>query len=640
MKNNLCNEFVRTFGPVRHGISARVCVLGAPGVLQEAFARAIRRYGRENGEIRTIRFSETFPAALRQECGAPAKLPDGTFAIRATGGEITVYSESPRGALYGGCEVLRLFEKPEIHDALIYAAPLLERRGLKVYLPNPDEKGFADFRKLVDLLLRLRANFLMIEVGGAMEFKSHPEINAGWVEYSAFMNEYSGKPQKIQHSFDWNKNSIHTTNGGGKVVSQADLAKLLDYCRERQIEVVPEMPSLAHCDYLLTRHPELAERPEDPYPDTCCPNHPAYYPLLFDLFDEIIQVFKPKRMHIGHDEYYSVGLCPRCQGKDAGDIYAEDIRRCRDFLASRGVKTMIWGEKLLNASFPNGLTCGGAEVKVWHQPDNGIVTPPTHHAIDKMPEDLEIMHWYWSIDRQLEEEFSRRGMSMMLGNFHGRNIPDWGKRRRAANLTGVSISNWGATDLRTLQRNGILFDLVSTAAMEWNSRFDAEQLYPELRDWTLQELYRIRQGALPLGKCLEIVHTTDAQKDYKLFFDGYFVDEKADLLGYHVLRGASGKVIELPVIYGSNISHDRVSFDRHMPPREGENYDSYTLDMRLLESSYETLPHREQNGRVFYRTQYPLTAPEESYTYVTFRPVPAFTGRVEVKSFRLKGCDE
>lgn len=347
------------------------------------------------------------------------------------------------------------------------------------------------YREAVDFLSRFKYNFLMLEIGGAMEFKSHPEINAGWLEYCEFMNEYSGKPQKIQGSFAWRKNSIHTTNGGGKVVPQSMVREMIEYAEARHFEVVPEMPSLSHCDYLLTRHPELAERPEDPYPDTCCPNHPDYYNLIFDLFDEVIRVFRPNRMHIGHDEYYSVALCPRCRDKNAAEIYADDINKCSEFLKSRGVSTMIWGEKLLDAHYPNGIGCGGAQIDSIEDGHERHI-PPVWPSIDKMPADLQVMHWYWSIDRDLEQAFTERDMPVVYGNMSLRNFPEWKRRRQAPNIQGLCISNWGATDFRTLQRNAIFFDLASAAAWSWNDALDSDD-YPAIRDWTLRELYFLRR---------------------------------------------------------------------------------------------------------------------------------------------------
>lgn len=513
-------------------------------------------------------------------------------------------------------------------------------RGVKIYLPEPTESGYAEFRKLVDFMCRFRYNCLMIETGGAMEYKSHPEINEGWVEYCSFMNEYSGKPQTIQHRFDWNKNSIHSTNGGGRVVPQEKLASLLDYCRERGIEVIPELPSLSHCDFLLTRHPELSERVEDPYPDTVCPRHPDYYPLLFDLVDETLALFRPRRMNLGHDEYYSVALCPRCRGNDAAELFAADIRRCRDYLNERGVTMMIWGEKLLDAHFPDGYPIGGNALGVWHQPDNPLRTPPTKRAMELVPRDLEILHWYWSVDRHLDEQYTAHGFPMIFGNFHGMLIPEWERRRQAPNFLGTCCSNWGATDFISLQRNAVLYEIAYSAQLHWDPSLTADD-DDRIRTRVLAELYEEKCRQDPPGRYVEVVHSTNEDRPYAAFFDGNFVDEHKDTLGYHIFRSDSGDECRFPVIWGSNITSRSVRMNRgrletlDLGIGGDHKQDCYTFDRRFMEVSYSTLPEATPSGLVC-RCRYPLPNDGREYFYKRFEPCETFSGEVRLEDFRVE----
>ena len=110
----------------------------------------------------------------------------------------------------------------------------------------------------------------------------------------------------------------------------------MDFASQNFIEVIPEIPSLTHGYYLLTKHPELAEYPGDTWPDTYCPSNPDSYKLMFDVYDEYIEVIKPKMIHIGHDEWWGapLGVCPRCKGKDYSNLYAQDITKIHDYLAS------------------------------------------------------------------------------------------------------------------------------------------------------------------------------------------------------------------------------------------------------------------------------------------------------------------
>ena len=66
------------------------------------------------------------------------------------------------------------------------------------------------------------------------------------------------------------------------------------------------------------------------------------------MLDEYIEVMKPKMVHIGHDEYFTpIDQCPRCKGKDYGELYAQDVRKTYDYLAKRGIHIAMWGDMLL-----------------------------------------------------------------------------------------------------------------------------------------------------------------------------------------------------------------------------------------------------------------------------------------------------
>ena len=75
---------------------------------------------------------------------------------------------------------------------------------------------------------------------------------------------------------------------------------MVRWARQYYVDFIPEVPSLTHSNYLLTRHRELAEVADAEWPDTYCPSHPGSYKLLFDVLDEVIEVVKPQMMHIGH----------------------------------------------------------------------------------------------------------------------------------------------------------------------------------------------------------------------------------------------------------------------------------------------------------------------------------------------------
>lgn len=585
---------------------------------------------------RRIRFAfsvipETaFQSAVRELFPDASPVSEEAFLLTVTKEQVAIASPGHAGIFYGFQAFLMETEENGFHELELYEAPLLPERGLKLYLPPPTQEGLAEFRKIIDLAAACRVNFIMLELGGALEYHSHPEINEGWKEYAAVMNEYPGKTIAVQNGFSWRKNSIHTENGGGMVLPQEDFLALVRYCRERHMEVVPEMPSLSHSDYLLTRHRELAERSADPFPDTCCPSNPGYRKLYFDLLDEVIALLNPRRINIGHDEYYSIGLCPRCRGRSAPELYAEDINAISEYLRTKNVKTIIWGEKLLDSHWRNGEPIGGAAAPAERDKE---ALAATHPAIRLLNPGIEIFHWYWGVDRHLEENFAAHGMDYCFANFNAAAFKDWRRRIAAEHAKGICVSNWGQTSLRTLQRNGVLYDLVYTSFLLWNPEFGSED-YPDLDLLTMRRLYRL--GTPVCGessRLLTVCHTVQTSLRFQYFFDGYLLDESKYFLGNHVFRSYDGKIYRFPVVFGSNISNTDANPARNDTPFSIR--DAYEFDSQYQEIAYETYPECDSNGKMWYSCRYRLPGDCPDLEYLRFEAANALVPPVRMKSFRV-----
>ena len=586
-------------------LSRNAKILGGPESARSLLRDAVSTCGADG--ITTIRLIRDMPDSVRNRVMATFGVSLGeseeAYALEA-GEEISIYSQSDRGLFYGAIALSRLLIDSAVSTTLAYDCPNCAVRGIKIYLPAPEDADY--FKRVIDMAAHYKYNTVVIEVGGAMEYRSHPEVNEGWLAYCEEMNRYSDRTKEIQErTFPWKKNSIHAENGGGKVLSRETVAGLVAYCREKLMDVIPEMPSLSHCDYLLTRHPEIREREEDPYPDTYCPSNPASYRLLFDLLDEVVEVFRPETLHIGHDEYYSIALCPLCKNRDAAEIYAEDIRKIREHLARQGIRTMIWGDKLLDAWLDGYGPCGGARAEM-HDPATGEVSgviPPTHRAIDLVPPDLRIMHWYWGVDSRLEEQFHSRGLETVFGNFSGPQIPDW-SARIARGIRGAVISNWSALKRDNLQRNCFFYNVAYASLLFWTP--DCEDSgHSQRNEASLRELLNYRvgrelaEGALPRGPkaLLEILHSTDLDQPYSDFVDGTFVDRDADTLGWYALTYPDGTVERVPAIYGHNISGGVASWERTLESATTV----WRSDRRLQEAAYTTCPVQLE-GETWYRT--------------------------------------
>ena len=334
----------------------------------------------DGAAIKSISFSLGIPDDVRDEINREIVGNDEEYAL-SLGEESFVYAKTPDGFLRALSTLMQLRDAGELSELLIYDYPASPERGYRVYMPGRMTMGY--FLEMVDFLVYYKFNALIIEVGGAMEYERRPKINEKWVEFCREVGEYSGKADEIQTSFAWSKNSIHYENGDSSFLTKAECRELAGYCRERGIEVIPECPSLSHSDYICHAYPEIAELQIDPYPDTYCPSNPKSYEILFDILDEVIEVFEPRRINIGHDEYYLSALCPRCRGKSPTDLYSADVKKIKEYLDSKGVSTMMWGEKLCKARTEKGHKYGA-----WYDPNEAhpeYSIPNFVDCADKMP---------------------------------------------------------------------------------------------------------------------------------------------------------------------------------------------------------------------------------------------------------------
>ncbi len=541
----------------------------------------------------------SIPENIRKEIGAAFSENREGYAVEIKSDCVNLYSPSERGLLYAISTLKHLYERNELREMLIFDYPDKEIRGYRVFTPG--RKSFDAFKKTIDMLVEYKYNSLMLEVGGAMEYKRHPENNSEWVEFCREVNQSPNEAKRIQKEthLDWRKNSIHADNGGGAFISQDEMRELIAYCRERGLNVIPEVPTLSHCDYIVRAHRELNERIEDTYPDTYCPSNPKTYELVFDILDEIVDVFKPEYVNIGHDECYTLAKCPLCKDKDPVDLYVGDIVKINDYLKARGIKTIMWSEKFIdNVYLPedDGVMhgYGGTGDEAWD-------IPRLVGCAGKIPKDVILLHWYWGLcTGEREKEICDMGYNIIYGNFNGALLmKDY--RERISRVKGGFVSNWGAFEDIYMQRNGQNYALLSAAWGFWSPDYDTEQnrtVVAKVKD----ELYHRYIAEIGEDK-IEITHTTDCEMEYKVFYDGYYYIEDEWKIGEHTVTYIDGTKISLPVIYGYNIRSES----------EKERFYSESTEavpighVEVLGATYPEII----DGRMFYRTAYKNPYPEK-----------------------------
>lgn len=348
-------------------------------------------------------------------------------------------------------------------------APYKQFRGVHLYMPAPEY--IDEYKRFLDVLSFLKFNTVIMEVGGTMELKKHPEVNRAWQAFcQTIVKKFPGGPQNFQWSDKYWKDSTHYENARGKILKQEEVRDLVQYAKDLGIQVIPEIQALSHCYYLTLAHREIAENQDDMFPDTYCPMNEESYKLYFEVAQEMLDVMEPEIVSIGHDEIRIMSECPRCKDKTGHEILAYEINRLHQFYAERNIRIMMWCETMLQPEAKYDLEHVGKEIDRVDAYGRAYKLPSMYKAINDIPKDVIMLDWYHSRSDNTEQCFTDRGFDVAFGNYSGIVFGNWDIR--AERSMGAEISTWCTPDEFTMGRNGQLFDMIFSAQLFWNKGYN------------------------------------------------------------------------------------------------------------------------------------------------------------------------
>ena len=604
-----------------------------------------------NADVEFRKIDDTAKALVKEKLKQEYKENPEGYIINI-GESVTVYADTDRAAMYAAYSLKAKYDDG-IEMGLSYSYPAVPHRSVRIFLPPKSELSY--FKKFVDMLVQLGYNAILLEIGGAMEFKHHPEINSTWAEYCKSMQEYNEKPYVASHGYKRIKNSVHTFNANGDIYSQDEMRNLASYCRERCIEIIPEVPSLTHSEYILISHPEFRECDDEPYASTACPSNPDFYKLVFELYDEVIDVFKPSILHIGHDEWWVMCVCDKCKDKDPAKLYADDVMMSYNYLKERGIRTMMWGDKLIRVMEQSGEVHGGAEKHLynlktdetinvlgeevpkydhhWFKASKEAIENGFHQIIrdtadcaDMLPKDIIYVNWYYSIEPRFNDEYLKRGMDMIYGNCRPALLTGY-KKRFEFGAQGFSISNWVETTEKGMQAYDALYNMGFGTVLAWDHSKD-ECDYEESMCEVMNELYTLRNRDILNGPRIEVVHTAADKWDMgdKYCNKPYYEDETLTM-GEYVVEYEDGTKDRFPIMYRINIGTKTAKTSRWA---SSKNW-SYVSDPHLTMIASVCDIEKTKEG-VWYKTVFPI---KENAVLCKFIPREGFENKVLVKSMNI-----
>jgi hypothetical protein len=261
---------------------------------------------------------------------------------------------------------------------------LLPVRGFCIDAPRP--AGLDSFLSFIDSSLAPRkVNTLIIQIEYHYQFKTHPELTDSFA------------------------------------LSKAAIKKIVSACKKNNIRVIPLIDLFGHQSWanhngkLLQVYPQFDETPDIKMPEkytwpnadnlyckSYCPLHPDLHAVLFEVIDEICDVFESDAFHAGMYEVFFIGddNCPRCGGRDKAELFAGEVRIIHDHLQKKGREMWIWGDRLLD-----GKTTG---LGPWEASFNN-----TYRAIDMIPKDVVICDWHYNRPDKTPVYFAMKGFRVV-----------------------------------------------------------------------------------------------------------------------------------------------------------------------------------------------------------------------------------
>ncbi len=568
------------------------------------------------------------------------------YHIKIAEKSITLEANDLRGFVIAAETLFKSIRNNGYPIGKIEDAPRFNFRGVHLFLPPADQFDFA--RRLIKHLISpMGYNYVILEFAGGMRYDSHPEITEAVLHAKKMAREGKWPPFP------------HGAVGGDGVVEKADVAAYIDYIRSFGIEVIPEVQSLGHVQYITIAHPEISELENSAeevidqrfadankgkfFAHCYCPSNEKSYEIIFDLMDEIIDVARPTEyVHIGHDEVYQLGVCPVCKKKDPADLYYNDVMRMHDYLAKKGLKTMLWSDMV--------------------QPASSYKSVP---ALKRLPKDIVMMDfiWYFHPAKDIEPFLTQEGFNVIIGNLYSSHFPRFEKRMENKGVIGGQISMWKRMEEHILGRGGKFYDIMFTAQMLWSASYThclryaydciLRRLMPTLRD-------RIGNRKSPslLPSHTEMLlfsrpGAPDPERDATGIditmngaFDSLRISHacpkeltripwvKLETLGNYEVTYEDGTTIAIPVDYAGNICY----WNR----RQGEPLKPMYYRHNGYIGSYfaDTTESRLRDGRIVTLYHYEWLNPHKDKTIKRLRYIPNQNAKTDIVIYGVAGIRE
>ncbi|MEO5563553.1 MAG: family 20 glycosylhydrolase [Chitinophagaceae bacterium] len=388
----------------------------------------VKKIALQLGKIITVKTGSSVQYTVKS--GSPAKsislllVPGKSIAkegykMSVTSTSVTITANEPSGIFYGVQTLLQLLPK-EIENAeasknqswsipavTIEDHPRFGWRGLMLdvsrhFFTKQEVKDF------IDQMVKYKFNVLHWHIsddqGWRIEIKSLPkltEVGAWRVAKTGTFGTFSSPTADEPRTY-------------GGFYTQDDIKEVVQYAKDRYVNILPEIDVPGHSMAAIAAYPELTctAAPAGTYvvnsgerlmvwppgghfyglfDNALCPANEKVYEFLDKVFTEVAQLFPFEYIHMGGDETARnfweksdavKGLMQKENLKNLDEVQSYFVKRMEKIVSSKGKKMIGWDEILDGGLPPN------AAVMSWRGIRGGIEAAKQGHEVVMSPTDF------------------------------------------------------------------------------------------------------------------------------------------------------------------------------------------------------------------------------------------------------------
>jgi hexosaminidase len=388
-------------------------------------------------------------------CKLSKQLPQAeSYRLTVGRNKVTVEAREPAGFFYAA-QTIRQMLPPAIESKTwqkevkwaiaccrIEDTPKYNYRGMHLDVCrnfSPKEEVMHYLDQLALLKINTFHWHLTDDQGWRIEIKKYPRLTEiGGFRNRTVIGHYNDQPRR------WD----NTRKGG--FYTQQDIRDVIEYARQRHINILPEIEMPGHAVAALTAYPQYScsggafevEGLWGVFNDVYCTREETFG-FLEDILDEVADLFPYQYIHIGGDECPKLrwSRCHACQErmkaeglKDEHELQSYFIKRIGRFLETKNKKFVGWDEIL------EGGLAANATVMSWRGTEGGIAAARLGHDVIMVPSSALYLDYYQS---QLVGEPVAIGGYVPLQTVYDYNpTPDELTASEAKHIWGVQANVW------------------------------------------------------------------------------------------------------------------------------------------------------------------------------------------------------